>query len=957
MNKFYDAMDNLGYTSIESLSFHRLLDVEVTKLGYLVGDDLWSMLMKIIACEELIELMERKEGIVKKRALKRTFNNLTEKVGLILPKKIQLKKDIQTQLTLQNHFSGLLEIIQNRQEVLFTHEIGQLDEVLDPLREIIKNNYHSQQEKEKQSAFSCQQRENFRNLRFSFEKMQNNFDETISESSQYSPSSFYLEDFLNFLQEANASTKIELISDDSFELIGWKIVLKESDSEENLMLLSSTIEVGKEFKEILNNFNSEINQDIAILEERIEGINSTNLLKEMKEFFSMEEKIIRENSKTEDEIINYRVKVAEILEQISSVVFYVQIPSQFKSDLMTIEDLMHHDEDLKQFYLGPLFKFLDPSAFSCKLWPQLMEATNLIFFKTLEAANRTAFSFFEMNANSACKLIGVDEFVKNIGNYDLDQEFITAKTLIKRDVEEPLKTALIHILGKFIINEKVKNKELSITCYDEMVSTVHHEGSTEVISQLGNTIWPKLKSNPINALQKLYALIENRNTFTNKIKEAEKVRDEAKNELKRQELSIMNKMTRQKTKKIFDAILHSMLLSNKSQMNFNENIQAFNELKESVAMDIDDWDIDELKIELENANLSSNFQINIENSVHPLEVLEHFIVTHQKYAPQLFEYFNEKFYQLKKKYATTNLKIYNKYHKHLTINIKDMYQKLIETLASYNFDDSPQDLEACSRFGYAYAQKCLINGLIDYMKSCVKSSIVTKSKLEMFNRYHNENDNKVLHKIAEVHAALSKEKNEKNLRLTNLTADSYTKLKESIEKVPKYAEQPVFTPLEVKKRAYPMMNFLVVKMLRDTVHHFKMSYNVIFSEYLSQSSLFFYTHGEINEELEEDKFSWNCFDMTRLKSIDFVDKWEGGIKSKIGIEKIKQIKAFLLILHMINYISIFKFIIVSSKIFEELNDSLEVKIRAFLKTISTYVQVIIIEENRRAIVEPMDTSE
>ena len=56
-----------------------------------------------------------------------------------------------------------------------------------------------------------------------------------------------------------------------------------------------------------------------------------------------------------------------------------------------------------------------------------------------------------------------------------------------------------------------------------------------------------------------------------------------------------------------------------------------------------------------------------------------------------------------------------------------------------------------------------------------------------------------------------------------------------------------------------------------------------------------------------------------LPSIDFAEKWNDDFRSKVSFEKVKQVKAFLLILHIINYISIFKFIIVSSKIFEVRN--------------------------------------
>lgn len=57
---FHESIANLGFLNIDNLNIHRLLDDELLKLGYLVRDDLWNMLMKIIACEELIEMAERK---------------------------------------------------------------------------------------------------------------------------------------------------------------------------------------------------------------------------------------------------------------------------------------------------------------------------------------------------------------------------------------------------------------------------------------------------------------------------------------------------------------------------------------------------------------------------------------------------------------------------------------------------------------------------------------------------------------------------------------------------------------------------------------------------------------------------------------------------------------------------------------------------------------------------------
>lgn len=951
---FHEAMDNLGFFSIESLSIHRLIDNEVTKLSFLVGDDLWSMLMKIIACDELIEMMERKKGIVKKRSLKRTFNNYAEKVVQILPKKIQLKKDIHTQLTLQNHFYGLLEIIQNRHNIILSYQMDTLDEIIDPLIRDIKTKYFERFEKEIAFASICQQRENTRILRLVTERVQNNFDESISELMQYSPPSFFLQDFFKILEELE-STKEELPCNDKYELIGWKILLKENE-DDHLLLLSNAIGVGREVTNILNNYVVSIEEDLKTLEDKIENFSSEQLTKDLKDYHKYERKTLRAYLKTEDNIIYQRNEIANQLDKICTSIFIAHIPQKYKNDLMTIEDLVQIHDDLQSEYHGPLFKYLDPSSMSIKLWPQLMSATNLILFETTEMAEKAAFHIHDLKANSSCTFVGIDKFLKNSKTKDIHEDIMTAKLLIKADVQEPLKSAIMQILSRFVLIDKIdppKENDLIVTCYDEVVSTIYHVDGIAVVSQLSNSIWSKYETNPIKSLTDFYIMIERRNKLTNEIKKLEQLREDGINALKGEELSIINKSSRQKVKKIFDTMLHATLSINLSYLSNDEQNESFEKLLCSYETDLHTWNISALKDELEI--YYSKYNPYEENLSHQFQVLSTFVNNHPADKQLFFEDINEEYYKVRIDAIKDKLKLYKRYQENFAENILKMYDNLIDQMKDNNFDFQ-ESVEINTNFGYALAQKSLISTLIDSLKSLLKIGLVTKSKHEMFEKYQNKPDQEVVNKIAEIHGQLFKEKNEKHLRLTNLTAESYTKLKESIEKVPKYAEQEVFTPLEVKKRAYPMMNFLVVKMLRDTVHHFKVTYNVIFSDYISQSSLFFYTQGDINEELEEDKFSWNCFDMTRLKSIDFVDKWEAGYKSKIGVEKIKQIKAFLLILHMINYISIFKFIIVSSKIFEGLNEALEFKIREFLKTISTYIQVIIIEEDPcHDLVEAMDT--
>ena len=97
-----------------------------------------------------------------------------------------------------------------------------------------------------------------------------------------------------------------------------------------------------------------------------------------------------------------------------------------------------------------------------------------------------------------------------------------------------------------------------------------------------------------------------------------------------------------------------------------------------------------------------------------------------------------------------------------------------------------------------------------------------------------------------------------------------------------------------------------------------------------------------NDATVLNQFNWQCFDLSRFKSIDFQTGWTNNGREIVGDEVHTTIKAFLLIVHLIRYVSHFKFIIIHEHLFAEMDKQLVDKIEKILEMMSEYVQVLII---------------
>jgi hypothetical protein len=215
--------------------------------------------------------------------------------------------------------------------------------------------------------------------------------------------------------------------------------------------------------------------------------------------------------------------------------------------------------------------------------------------------------------------------------------------------------------------------------------------------------------------------------------------------------------------------------------------------------------------------------------------------------------------------------------------------------------------------------------------------------------------------------------------LETVSSEHYGHLIESIKKVKTYSDSPVSSFVKRNKlttKTFPIVNKALVMMLKDAVCNYQLSFHTVMSNFVKKSKLIFFTQG-LFEEIKHDDFNWSSFDIGRLKAMDFVVEWKRGNKGKIGTASLRKIKGLMLILHIITYLSVFKFIFIDDTffyvsifivsltfltrliantifIFQNMDPLLEQKVRKFLKLVLPFVQIILVKKDAHRSLEPME---
>ncbi|XP_070495769.1 uncharacterized protein [Chironomus tepperi] len=953
---FHHALNSLGFQNVNNLSIHKLMDEDITKVSKFVGDDFWNMLIKMIEHEEIIEMVERREGIVKQKAMTRSYEIVADTVLREIPKKVQLRNDIYERIQLNKSFFSLLYIINERKIDFFNTQKDFVDQKVQDIKQEINVSVSDEHKKERECFANFNQVLTSENILKILQAMHHELN-CFAENYKGEAREQLIFNFLQGFAKFTTSSVGEHLDDDfdpnkfvDNEIASAKLSLVESIKHGKF---DETKEILKALNEFDQKFINFMESDQAFpLYDHINKVDCSvkgDLISEFEHWRISEEMSIAESAKTSSTAENY-------LSQINKYLVDLKIPNEQFETLLKIEKLVDSLDEIKDEYLGPVFNFLDTtSGLDVKMWNDISSVAYTILFKTSLGKLYFMKKFFESDMAHAeftfCSVedYPIKEFDENIHE---SESFISMKNLIKKNLSyKQLESVILSMLYPYLLADETDYDDLEvdelgafcIKVYDNISSISHHDGAAIVNSEWNN-IWEQSEKGPVQVAQDYYQLI----------KEYVKVDDKIKNKFKSTEKFEDIKFT------AFDERINKISQSstiknekNDPMVNARKDVlNKMNQVMQASQEECKKWNQNELK---EQGNLtamaSAYEQYNHIDSI----VMDNNI---------LVEFNNFKLAETFSKSEGAHIR--NRTDKIQKMKQTERFQQLLEKIdifealridkakaledlqdnADIYIKDISEDHEQMRDFGTLYAEKVVIEDMISFLNQCIKDILnysTVSFKQSIYDEFQNQDLEVIVNEISDVYTRLLRLKAVNRMDLKCLNPAAYQNLIDSLGKVKEFSNKDLYNPMKIRKRAYPLMNVVVVKVLKDTVHNFTLTYNSVLSNYISNSNLFFYTKSEMNE-VDDTNFTWRYFDISKLKSIDFVEKWKDE-KRTLPLACRQLIKALLLILHIINYLSVFKFIVISEKLFEGMDKDLINELRKFLRSISKYVQIILYEES------------
>lgn len=878
---------------------------------------------------------------------------MTDDIAEILPRKMRLKDDIHEYLQQRTELFTLYRIIEQRQNVVTSFQIESCDERLHSIVKEIRLQLNQRHKQEKESELKVINIQNISSLCLKVKNSRNEVLEAmptnqLNKSSSTPPFTKYLAltESVNEVNNGLEQLCMNVATDESYEAELWKELLSGDDKEEHADFLKTILGEAENLSNSLNNFRNTLDDELQETTQKMGKFNLEEEHKNQQKFLSTELKQVKGELKIKENIFKNHAEVKTIKEKNSSVAYSIQLTKCYGELLMTIDDLLKQHDSLVHNYIGPVFQFLDPTLVEKvdqKLWNQIKNVVEIILFKTKHAANTINDFLFEIRANVSCTFLGLDEFVASDIEHPSDEIYTSLKSLLKQDIDPKCSEILPYVLGNYLLvnhsdafDEKVNAdlKSFNITCYDEVVSTTYQDGSTSIVSQLPTEAWNTANTSPLTLCQKLLQRTQRRNALMKHNAELESIRENAEAAVNLEREKLQNNLSKQiihyvdASKRASVLKLCKLYLDNESD---EKHLQKLRELLNEE--DTSKWNTKKIKKSLQIAPLPSpDFRSLIE-----LESLNPFVYQIEPSMMRIYDNLSEEARKNNEEANKKKLSLQEDFIKNMTQNLM-VYHNSVQDLSTSN-DSHLQGLEkkmelqeSCSKLGIAYARKNIAQNVAKSINDGdgFKRDPALLLNDALLNEFQNKSTDEITKQIDRCYKKIVKQKSEKGERFLNITPKTYVSLVDVIDKARDFVREDVLIPQDIRKQAFPFLNAVVVKQLKDAIHSYKVSFNTIFCEYIQQASLFFYTHGSIIEKYQDDKFDWNCFDMTRIKSMDFAEKWKEGYEMIISTKKLRQIKSFLLILHIINYSSLFKFIIVHASIFKVVIDNFKLFFEHFI---------------------------
>lgn len=752
------------------------------------------------------------------------------------------------------------------------------------------------------------------------------------------------ENFNQFLSNIIHLLKVEIIIDE------WKISLKklqgteEHETLSNKLKLSMTVEsikyrkLAKQLVDInskIQQFTDKTNKTIRLDVQEINDTTST--------FYNQRLNISKQILNLNWQIYCDKKRVLEIDMEIKSLAMTGTFDMGAIEELKNIVVFMQGYEDVSEEYLGPVVKSLKTMPeLEHKIWPQLSSVAYIILFVQGSTARMFHQKLVEHEINaSSYTFRGIDEIITSTKpiSTKLAEKIKLAEAMICDDFK--FKDKL-----KMLLRENVIAKELNVasqTLTPDGITTLNKNHLLFQSVQLN--ILQAQGLSAIQMLKQIYQNVDKHVVLKSRIENASNLKVDLEEKLLEVEESYRQSIGTFQTLFSIPSVITAhrhicCLLQQKNDLQKRHSLtmllsQELTRLNDEHEASIDLWNVQEIeervhtkRNQLFDKRLMQDAQTLELEKDHDKKQLEGSIIKMEHHFEVLWKNFQSMNNQwdrlddvsisIKASASEELMNLYQKHLKQCDDELEAINQSLQVSPPSTTHK-SQLEVELMDIRFRLYEEKSEMSLINDAMRQCqevldrCKNNSNQYLDASIYQQFRKEPMNVIADRIEQCQRRLQMMNSDKMKLVSN---EQYGHLIESIEKVKTYSNSPVSLRVsKVDRKAHPIINKLLCKMLKDAVYNYRLSFGAVMSDFIRKATLFFYTR-RLFDEIKDDDFSWNCFDMGRLKAMDFVLNWKNSQSNSIGTASLRKTKGLLLILHIINYLSVFKFVIIDEKIYD-----------------------------------------
>lgn len=621
--------------------------------------------------------------------------------------------------------------------------------------------------------------------------------------------------------------------------------------------------------------------------------------------------------KLNSEIYSSRKQALECDQDIAEVANIAQLDLTYIDTLKSIESFVGRDNHLQGHYLGPMFQHLDAdNDYDYKIWPQLEGLATTILFSHGKVARLA----YRKMVESGLKLgshtfLSVDEFACPAETApEGDDGIKSAAVLAKHD--DPFIEKVLKAMLRFVV---LLDEERDIERRSRQHKLIVCSKSLALSKSVGLWSFKKYEKadvSHIDIYQNVYESVKKHVALTKKIDQDTGLKTHLQSMLAQKEADFIETCqlcVDSAASSRFDLSQVAQLLQSKldlQKLHEQESslLEALGAI-EDVQYDVNELEETERSLQsklVEDEKQSKLLEQRLRNVGSELEHSIGSMETMLELSKHCSEPLND---------AEALVKMYEAEHKKYSEKLAKARREMRNTSVPM-IDETIHELELMDIRCRLYEKRSEENVVDRAIKLCERTEDVgTKFDQSIYNQYREESSEIISAEIAQCHQSLRGHRNAIEMR--NFTKEQYGHLLDTIKKAKDYAESPeqIIKRNKLTSKTFPLLNKLIVKILKDAVCNYRLSFQSVMEDYIGKSTLYFYTHGLL-EKIKEDTFSWESFDLSRLKSLDFLVKWKADRRETISSACLRKIKGLLLVLHAISYLSIFKFIIIDESFFD-----------------------------------------